>query len=607
MQRSSFKRARNFGAARLDRLILYIVGAGSALITPLLILVLGLTFHLLIDRGAGEVPRDWVLGPLVGGVDTWPYFGDNRRCLVALISAGIGLSLLESLSLIFINRSVQHAALTIASRLKSAIHTQAFRLGSSDLLGAPRTRREELFTEKVELVRAALALWWRALPRSVVALAALLVLALAVNFVLTLLALVMVALVWRVYGWLSERSRNNARLQHDRAEQRHEVLLDGLHWAPLAAGYSLTETPGEEFNQNLVHYQAAAFRAHNSAMTPIPLLSLLVMCSAWLFLLVVGFNILAERPGMTMASTIVLVTALLCTCVPLARLIQMQQSLRSADEAAAEIFAYLDREPSVVQLPDARPLDGLKTGIGMEGVTIVDRDGHKLLDQVSLTIPSSSRVGILASDPQTPIALGGLFVRFYDPAAGRILFDTQDIRHATLDSLRAQAAVVPANGMMFNCSVLDNITCANPKYDALQVANVARKARAYDFILELPQGFSTVIGELNRHLDAGQAFRIALARAAIRDPAVIVVEEPPEEMDGATATAIDEALRDIAVGRTLIVLPGRLATLRCLDRIYLVHDGKLHAQGTHAELLQSSELYRHLTYVRFNPFRHKVS
>ena len=494
MQRSSFQRARHFGAARLDRLLLYLVGAASALLTPLLILVLGLTVHLLVGRGAGEVPRDWALGPLVAGVDTWPYFGDNLRCLWALIAAGAGLSLLESLSLLFVNRSVQHAALTVASRLKSAIHAQAFRLGSSDLLGAPRTRREELFSEKVELVRSGLVMWWRALPRSIIALAALLLLALAVDFILTLLALVMAALVWRAYGWLSERSRSNARLQHDRAEQRHEVLLDGLHWAPLAAGYSLTETPGEEFDQNLAHYQAAAFRAHNSTMSLAPLVSLLGMFGGWLFLLIVGFNILAEPPRMTVAGSIVLVTALLSACLPLARLIQLQQSLRPADEAAAEIFAYLDREPSIVQLPDARPLDGVKTAIGLDGVTIADREGHKLLDQVSLTIPAGSRVGILASDPQTPIALGGLFVRFYDPAAGRILFENQDIRHATLDSLRAQAAVVPADGMMFSCTVLDNITCANPKYDALQVANVARKARAYDFIHELPQGFSTVIG-----------------------------------------------------------------------------------------------------------------
>ena len=97
-----------------------------------------------------------------------------------------------------------------------------------------------------------------------------------------------------------------------------------------------------------------------------------------------------------------------------------------------------------------------------------------------------------------------------------------------------------------------------------------------------------------------------MARAAIREPAVIVVEEPSEEFDAATATAIDEALREVAVGRTLIVLPGRLATLRSMDRNYLFHEGKLHAQGTHAELLQASELYRHLTYVRFNPFRDKV-
>jgi ABC-type multidrug transport system fused ATPase/permease subunit len=202
--------------------------------------------------------------------------------------------------------------------------------------------------------------------------------------------------------------------------------------------------------------------------------------------------------------------------------------------------------------------------------------------------------------------LAGLFVRLYDPAAGRVLYDGSDIRQATLDTLRSRAAMVAPAGMLFTGPVAENISCGDERFGLPQVQEAARRARAYDFIQRLPQGFSSVIGEHGLRLDVGQAFRVALARALVREPSVLVIDEPDDSLDESTAIEIDTALREAADSRTLIFLPARLSTLRTLDHIFLFHEGKVFAQGTHADLVKQCELYRHLHYVRFNPFRSAV-
>jgi ABC-type multidrug transport system fused ATPase/permease subunit len=259
-----------------------------------------------------------------------------------------------------------------------------------------------------------------------------------------------------------------------------------------------------------------------------------------------------------------------------------------------------------LQVDAAQPLDRLRQAIKLDNVTIANRHGHRLLHNVSLTIPAGTKVAIVASDPQTPLALAGLFVRFYDPAAGRVLYDDHDICQATLDTVRGQAVLVVAEGPLFPGSVTDNIVCGNSGFTSLQVSDALKHAQAEEFVRSLPQGINTPISGQDTMLKADQAFRIGLARSLLREPSVLVVQEPEGEFDATVSGQLNTAFEQAARGRTMIVLPSRLATLRSAEHVFVFHEGKLHAEGTHSELLQNSELYRHLNYVRFNPFRGKV-
>jgi ABC-type multidrug transport system fused ATPase/permease subunit len=218
-----------------------------------------------------------------------------------------------------------------------------------------------------------------------------------------------------------------------------------------------------------------------------------------------------------------------------------------------------------------------------------------------MTIPAGQKVAVVASHPDAAVALAGLLVRLYDPAAGQILFDEQDIRTLTLRAVRATALLVPEDGMLFDGSVAENIACGDSRYSTLQVIDAAKLARAHKFITELPDGMNTTLGRAGQRLDFGQAFRIGLARALLRDPSFLVLLEPRLPSGGSQTTQLDESLRLAADGRTTLVIPSRMETLQHVAHVYVIHDGQLMAEGSHADLLDSCELYRHLMYVRFDP------
>ncbi|MEQ8791281.1 MAG: ABC transporter ATP-binding protein [Pirellulaceae bacterium] len=597
MTGSSFHRARRYGRDRAGRLLLYAGSIVSALLTPGLVAVFGLLVHLRIGRD--EPSPDLFLG-LLTQPGRWPATGGEFVRLLTLIGVGLGVGLLLVVSLLIVARQVQRVALAAVAELKSAIHSQAFQLGASDLLGGRRLRPEELFTDKTEVVRRGLVAWYQAVPRAVVGIAALLLVSLAADAALTIFAVLLAISLWLLYRGLRLHSQQAAREAEEQAQSLHDTLLDDLRLSPLSAGYALDRAQNEPFEQGLHEYQRTMLRARVSLARVGPLLLLLVLLAAAMLTLVIGLSQLSFAPVMVVAA------ALASSAFPISRLYRLRKEMPQAEEAAGEILTYLERRASVRQQPDAQPLDSPTAKIELDRVTLADRDGRKLLDEISLAIEAGRRVGVIASDQRTPPALAGLFVRLYDPAAGRILFDGRDIRQATLDSLRSRAAMAAPSGMLFTGSVMENISCGDERFDADKVRKAAQQARALAFIERLPQGFSSVIGEHGLHLDVGQAFRIALARALVRDPSLLVIEEPDGHLDETTAADITAALHDAEVGRTVVYLPARIATLRGLDHLYLFHEGQLFAEGTHADLIRECELYRHLHYVQFNPFRNTL-
>ncbi|MHB0958984.1 MAG: ATP-binding cassette domain-containing protein [Pirellulaceae bacterium] len=599
MRCPDFARARQVGRSATDRVALHLIAVCAALLLPLIVFVLGLVIHLVLGTAQDRMPGEWIWRPWApGGSVPWPWFGDPHRCLIALLLIGTALGLLEAGALWLHHRAVQRAALRIVLWFQAEIHRQAYRLGSSDLLGGRRTRPEQLVSQATEVLHQGLIGWWQAVPYSLVSIAALVCIALAVHMWIALVVLLAVVLVRQLDFVLETRGAARRAALDEEVQRARSAFLESLQLTPLATGYALAHTPGRPFHELLDLYRTATLRVAGAhAAQGWIRLTIIVLALAFV-LMVLGFS-----PSVTVAEVGVLATAVLVACCAAWRLRGLRDMVGRADEAAAELFAYLRRVPAVRDLENAVPIDRLMKSIQLEGVTLATSEGAKLLNALDLTIAAGQRVGILATETPAAMALAGLLMRLYDPAAGRVLFDDYDIATATLETVRSQSLWVPANGMLYEGTVQENITCGDARFTLLQITDAAKQARAQSFILDLPHGFVTRIGNHGVRLDAGQAFCIGLARALLRNPSILMIAEPSDDLDRSAQERIDEALRLAATDRTLIVIPARLPTLRILDKVVVLHEGKVHDEGSHRELLRTSRLYRHLNFVRFHAFR----
>src|SRR5581483_803642 len=203
--------------------------------------------------------------------------------------------------------------------------------------------------------------------------------------------------------------------------------------------------------------------------------------------------------------------------------------------------------------------------------------GRTILDNVSFAIPAGAKVAVVGPDPVEKRALVYLIPRFLDPTTGEIRMEDKNIRWVTHESLRAQVGLVTQDDLVFSDTVVNNIGCGDPSYNLPQVIEAAKLAHAHQFIEKLPYGYETMIGDHGHALRPGERFRIALARALLRDPSVLVIEEPTGPVDEDTLALLDDTLERVGHGRTIIFLAQRLSTLRGVDRVFLIRGGRLEA------------------------------
>ena len=266
----------------------------------------------------------------------------------------------------------------------------------------------------------------------------------------------------------------------------------------------------------------------------------------------------------------------------------------------------MNQIPAVSQAVGAKFLEPVSRTIGFEAVSYTLPNKRRLLDGIDLTLSAGEVIALVAFEPLEARAMACLLPRFIEPQSGRILFDGEDIAWGTLESLRAETVYVGGSDPFFTGTVVENIVCSHSGYTLSDVTEAAKTAHAHNFILKLPQGYETVIGEHGERLDAGQGFRLGLARAILRNPSLLIVEEPTDPLDDDTKSLLDDSYNRIVRGRTVIFLPNRLSTLRRSENVVFLHRGKVEAQGSYHDLVKNSSLFRHWEYMHFNQFRHEL-
>jgi ATP-binding cassette subfamily B protein len=279
---------------------------------------------------------------------------------------------------------------------------------------------------------------------------------------------------------------------------------------------------------------------------------------------------------------------------PMNGLSGLLQALQQATGGMRRIDELLTDEPQVMDTPDAQPLAPFTKEIRFDAVTFSYTGEQANLKDVSFTISAGQSVGFVGPSGCGKSTVLGLVLRLYDPAVGSVTLDGVDARRVTQASLHKQMAMVPQDTFLFNSSVRENIRLGRPGASDPDVEAAAKAAEIHDVVMSLPQGYDTVVGERGARLSGGQRQRLAIARAVLRGASILLLDEATSALDPTTEAAINRSLAAIARGRTTITVTHRLASVVQADRLFVIDQGRLVQQGTHAELLGQEGLYRKL-------------
>ncbi len=493
----------------------------------------------------------------------------------------------------------------IEARVRRIVHRQVLRLGQSDLMGEIHQRAAKLFGQEALMLGERFARYSRAVTCELALTIGLIVTGLMIDWLTFLICLLPLEAGWLVWRSYSRRSlRHRSELQ-EKARIDLELLESGLGSARLVRGYGM-----EQFEQNQFQRLIDEYHQKRSNLADSNRWALRIGAAIGMVLFMIVLVVLVTKMTQSMNIPFALPRAI--TLVALVGGISLlvkdlglvTESLVVCKEISGRIHEFLNIKPQVGQAVGAKFLPPVAKSVYCESVTYAEPDSNEpLLDKLDLKIKAGEVVGLVSLDRKLARAVAFLMPRLIEPQSGRILFDGEDIAWGTLESIRAETMVVSAVDPVLTGTVLENLTGGSTEYSLQEATDAAKLAHAHNFLSKLPKGYETKLGVHGHQLNEGQRYCLSLARAILRDPAFLILEEPALRLDADVKSLLDDAYSRIFPGRTVLILPGRLSTVKKADRVIVLHNGRAVAVGTHPTLVQNEPLYRHWEYSRFNEFR----
>jgi ATP-binding cassette subfamily B protein/subfamily B ATP-binding cassette protein MsbA len=427
---------------------------------------------------------------------------------------------------------------------------------------------------------------------SVIALIGTFIVMLRLDWVLTLLSLSIVPLIVGAIYFFASRIRTEST-----SIQEHESAVLAQAQEGLSSIRMVHAFGREDFEVMQFHQQAQQSLQANLRLTLTNVNSALVIST----LMVIGtaamyyvgtLHVLAGT--LSLGSLLVFSAYLLMLYQPLESLTYTAWAMEGATAGAKRCFEVLDSQDDVRDSPNAVDISSAKGAIAFRAADFGYAEGRIVLRDINLSIAPNQIVGLVGGTGAGKSTLLSLVPRFYDPTTGSVMLDGRDVREITKKSLRAQIAIVLQDTLLFSTTVRENIAYGRPDATEEEIIEAARRAQADEFIRQMPQGYSNLVGERGGHLSVGQRQRIGIARAFLKNAPILLLDEPTSALDPSTEAAIMETIKELMRGRTTLIATHRLATIHNLDQIIVLDHGRIIEQGRGPELLTRGGIYAKL-------------
>ena len=406
---------------------------------------------------------------------------------------------------------------------------------------------------------------------------------------LALLTLITIPLVAQAMKLFGKKLRKASGMMQQRAAEITSVLQEMIVSIRLIRLFVREDYEIGRFIRENENNFSAQMKAAQLSATLTPVIEFLAAIGVTVIIWYGGREVI--NGNLTSGSLIAFLVYTVNITNPVKRLGNVYGSIQRAVAAAERVFEVLDTLPEIQDDFDAKELPVVKGQVEFENVMFEYRSGEPALCNLSIKVPPGQVLAIVGPSGAGKSTIANLLPRFYDPQQGRIKIDGRDIRHVTVRSLREQIAMVPQDTILFSASIYENILYGRLDASAAEVTAAAYSANAHDFIMQMPLGYDTQIGERGCQLSGGQRQRIAIARAILKDPRILILDEATSALDAESERVVQDALDKLMVGRTTFMVAHRLSTIQRADKILVMDKGRLVECGNHTELLAAGGLY----------------